>query len=295
MTEKRKIAVLGTGLMGAPMARNLLKAGHTVAVWNRSADKAEALAGNGAQVAASPADAVSGADVIVTMLADGFATGPLIEDSVVQAAVSPGAVWVDMSSAKPEHAREQGAVLAAIGIAHLDAPVSGGTKGAEAGTLAIMVGGTEEAFAKVRDVLEAMGRPVHVGPSGTGQLSKLANQTIVAVTIGAVAEAMLLVQQGGADPAAVRAALKGGFADSTILQQHGERMTEGNFEPGGLTKFQIKDLDNTLSEAGRLGLSLPSTQDVRDRFVHLMEKMDGGELDHAALYLELKARNGMIS
>ena len=225
--------------MGAPMARNLLKAGHTVAVWNRSADKAEALAGNGAQVAASPADAVSGADVIVTMLADGFATGPLIEDSVVQAAVSPGAVWVDMSSAKPEHAREQGAVLAAIGIAHLDAPVSGGTKGAEAGTLAIMVGGTEEAFAKVRDVLEAMGRPVHVGPSGTGQLSKLANQTIVAVTIGAVAEAMLLVQQGGADPAAVRAALKGGFADSTILQQHGERMTEGNFEPGGLTKFQI--------------------------------------------------------
>lgn len=295
MTEKRKIAVLGTGLMGAPMARNLLKAGHTVAVWNRSADKAEALAGNGAQVAASPADAVSGADVIVTMLADGFATGPLIEDSVVQAAVSPGAVWVDMSSAKPEHAREQGAVLAAIGIAHLDAPVSGGTKGAEAGTLAIMVGGTEEAFAKVRDVLEAMGRPVHVGPSGTGQLSKLANQTIVAVTIGAVAEAMLLVQQGGADPAAVRAALKGGFADSTILQQHGERMTEGNFEPGGLTKFQIKDLDNTLSEAGRLGLSLPSTQDVRDRFVHLMEKMDGGELDHSALYLELKARNGMMS
>ncbi|MEM6342107.1 MAG: NAD(P)-dependent oxidoreductase [Pseudomonadota bacterium] len=281
--------------MGAPMARNLLKAGHTVAVWNRSADKAEALAGNGAQVAASPADAVSGADVIVTMLADGFATGPLIEDSVVQAAVSPGAVWVDMSSAKPEHAREQGAVLAAIGIAHLDAPVSGGTKGAEAGTLAIMVGGTEEAFAKVRDVLEAMGRPVHVGPSGTGQLSKLANQTIVAVTIGAVAEAMLLVQQGGADPAAVRAALKGGFADSTILQQHGERMTEGNFEPGGLTKFQIKDLDNTLSEAGRLGLSLPSTQDVRDRFVHLMEKMDGGELDHSALYLELKARNGMMS
>ncbi|MGD1881043.1 MAG: NAD(P)-dependent oxidoreductase [Paracoccaceae bacterium] len=295
MTEKRKIAVLGTGLMGAPMARNLLKAGHTVVVWNRSADKAEALAGNGAQVAASPADAVSGADVIVTMLADGFATGPLIEDSVVQAAVSPGAVWVDMSSAKPEHAREQGAVLAAIGIAHLDAPVSGGTKGAEAGTLAIMVGGTEEAFAKVRDVLEAMGRPVHVGPSGTGQLSKLANQTIVAVTIGAVAEAMLLVQQGGADPAAVRAALKGGFADSTILQQHGERMTEGNFEPGGLTKFQIKDLDNTLSEAGRLGLSLPSTQDVRDRFVHLMEKMDGGELDHSALYLELKARNGMMS
>ena len=131
------------------------------------------------------------------------------------------------------------------------------------------------------------------GPSGAGQLSKLANQTIVAVTISAVAEAMLLVSQGGADPAAVRRALKGGFADSTILQQHGKRMTEGDFEPGGLTKFQVKDLNNTLDEAAELNLELPATQSVRDRFQHFIDAMDGAEKDHSGLYLELKARNGL--
>jgi 2-hydroxy-3-oxopropionate reductase len=124
-------------------------------------------------------------------------------------------------------------------------------------------------------------------------LAKLANQTIVAVTIGAVAEAMLLLEKGGADPAAVRQALRGGFADSTILQQHGARMTNGDFVPGGLSKFQLKDLDNTLAEAGALGLSLPSTQSVRDRFAYFVSQMEGADLDHSGLYLELKARNGL--
>jgi len=137
-----------------------------------------------------------------------------------------------------------------------------------------------------------MGRPVHVGPTGSGQLSKLANQAIVAVTIAAVAEAMLLVQKGGADPAAVRAALKGGFADSTILQQHGERMTTGNFEPGGLSKFQLKDLDNLLNESGQLGLTLPTAQMTRDRFADFCANMDGSDKDHSGLYLELLKRNG---
>ena len=216
----------------------------------------------------------------------------LIDRPDIQAALAQGAIWIDMSSAKPEHARAQAETLSALGFAHLDAPVSGGTKGAEAGTLAIMVGGEEDTFDAARDLLDAMGRPVHVGPSGTGQLAKLANQTIVAVTIAAVAEAMLLVEQGGADPAAVRAALKGGFADSTILQQHGARMTSGDFDPGGLTKFQIKDLDNTLDEAASLGLTLPETQNIRDRFQYFSTKMNGAEKDHSGLYLELKARNG---
>jgi 2-hydroxy-3-oxopropionate reductase len=238
-------------------------------------------------------DAVRGAEFIITMLSDGYASGALIDDPDIQAALSPGAIWIDMSSAKPEHARAQAATLAALGFAHLDAPVSGGTKGAEAGTLAIMVGGEKAVFEAARPVFEAMGNPVHVGPSGAGQLSKLANQTIVAVTIAAVAEAMLLVERGGADPAAVRAALKGGFADSTILQQHGARMTSGDFEPGGLTKFQIKDLDNTLDEAASLGLTLPETQNVRDRFQYFSEHMNGAEKDHSSLYLELKARNGI--
>lgn len=279
--------------MGVPMARNLITAGHDVTVWNRTRERAQPLEGDGARIANDPVDAVSSAEFIITMLSDGFASGALVDDAQVQAALSSGAVWIDMSSTTPEHARAQSETLHALGFQHLDAPVSGGTKGAEAGTLAIMVGGSSEAFSAANAVLGAMGRPVHVGPSGAGQLSKLANQTIVAVTISAVAEAMLLVEQGGADPVAVREALKGGFADSTILQQHGARMTNGDFEPGGLTKFQIKDLNNTLGEAAQMGLELPATEATRDRFQHFSEAMGGAEKDHSGLYLELKSRNGL--
>ncbi len=293
MTTSRKITLIGTGLMGVPMSLNLMKAGHALTVWNRTSARAAPLVEAGATMADSPVDAVRDAEFVITMLSDGFASGALIDDPEVQAALSPGAIWIDMSSAKPEHARAQSKTLGDLGFAHLDAPVSGGTKGAEDGTLAIMVGGASDTFDAAKDVFQAMGRPVHVGPSGAGQLSKLANQTIVAVTISAVAEAMLLVEQGGADPAAVRAALKGGFADSTILQQHGARMTNGDFEPGGLTKFQIKDLNNTLDEAAGLGLKLPATESVRDRFQHFSDAMGGAEKDHSGLYLELKARNGL--
>lgn len=295
MADTRKITLIGTGLMGLPMARNLARAGHDVTVWNRTRSRAEPLVGEGVRIADTAAEAVTDAEFVITMLSDGFASGALLEDASVQAALAPDAIWLDMSSTKPEHARAQAATLENIGRSHLDAPVSGGTKGAEAASLAIMVGGRAEVFAKARPVFEAMGRPVHVGPSGTGQLAKLANQTIVAVTIAAVAEAMLLVEQGGADPAAVREALKGGFADSTILQQHGARMSRGDFEPGGLTKFQVKDLNNTLDEAASLGLTLPATQDVRDRFQHFIDALDGGEKDHSGLYLELKARNGLLT
>ena len=140
-------------------------------------------------------------------------------------------------------------------------------------------------------VLEVLGRPVYVGSSGCGQLSKLANQGIVAVTIGAVAEAMLLLERGGADTAAVRTALRGGFADSTILQQHGERMTTGNFIPGGPSKFQLKDLDNVMHEAKKLNLSLPIIKHIQNRFAYLVETMEGGDKDHSALYLELLSHN----
>ncbi len=293
MTGRQNIAVIGTGLMGFPMARNLARAGHKVLVWNRTRARAEGLLADGATIADSVAEAISGADIVLSMLSDGFATQALLDDAEVRAALVPGKLWLDMSSAKPEHAREQAAFLEGMGCAHLDAPVSGGTKGAEGASLAIMVGGRAEVFERALPVLQDLGRPVHVGASGAGQLSKLANQTIVAVTIGAVAEAMLLLEKGGADPAAVRLALKGGFADSTILQQHGARMTNGDFTPGGLSKFQLKDLDNTLAEATALGLSLPSTQAVRDRFAHFVNEMEGADLDHSGLYLELKARNGL--
>jgi len=293
MKTAPKITLIGTGLMGTPMSRNLMSAGFDLTVWNRSAHRAAPLVEAGAKTAATAAEAITGADVLITMLSDGYATEALLADADFHAALTKGMIWIDMSSAKPEHARAQSAQLAEIGVAHLDAPVSGGTKGAEAASLAIMVGGEASVFDAALPVLEAMGRAVHVGPSGAGQLCKLANQTIVAVTISAVAEATLLAEKGGADPAALRAALKGGFADSVILQQHGARMSEGNFEPGGLSKFQLKDLDNTLAEAGSLGLALPSTQAVRDRFAHFVENMDGADLDHSGLYLELKQRNDL--
>ena len=288
-----KVALLGTGLMGFPMARNLARAGVPLTVWNRTQAKADPLVAEGATVCSSIAEAVEGADIIISMMSDGPTVLSVVED--VASGLKPGSLWIDMSSTKPEEARVQAAVLKGHDVAHLDGPVSGGTKGADAASLAIMVGGDATDFARAKPVLEAMGRPVHVGPSGTGQLSKLCNQTIVAVTIGAIAEAMLLASEGGADPAALRAALKGGFADSVILQQHGERMTEGNFVPGGLSKFQLKDLNNVLAEAAAVNLSLPLTQDVRDRFAHFVENMDGADQDHSGLYLELKARNGMLT
>lgn len=288
-----KVALLGTGLMGFPMACNLARAGVSLNVWNRTRAKAEPLATDGATVCDTIAVAVADVDIVISMMSDGPTVLAVVEE--VASGLKPGAIWIDMSSTKPDEARAEAAMLKGQNVAHLDAPVSGGTKGAEAASLAIMVGGAAGDFERARPVLAVMGRPVHVGPAGTGQLSKLCNQTIVAVTIGAVAEAMLLASEGGADPAALRAALKGGFADSVILQQHGERMTEGNFVPGGLSKFQLKDLDNVLAEAAAVNLSLPLTQDVRDRFAHFVSKMDGADKDHSGLYLELKARNGMAT
>ncbi|MEP3946437.1 NAD(P)-dependent oxidoreductase [Ascidiaceihabitans sp.] len=295
MAQKRNIALIGTGLMGVPMSLNLMVAGHDLTVWNRTQSRAAPVVENGAHWAESAALAIAKADVLITMLSDGFAALALLEDAEFLAQLTPGKIWLDMSSTKPEHARTLSSRLSPMGVAFMDAPVSGGTKGAQAATLAIMAGGSADTFDVLRPVFDAMGRAVHVGPVGSGQLAKLANQTIVAVTISAVAEAILLIEQGGADPAAVRDALKGGFADSIILQQHGARMSAGDFAPGGLSKFQRKDLDNTLAEAATLGLELPSTQAVRDRFDHFIEHMGGADLDHSGLYLELKARNGMPS
>lgn len=289
-TEKLKIGFLGTGLMGEHMARNLLRAGHQVTAWNRTIEKAETLRPDGARIASSAHDAVLEADMVVTMLADGATVAEVMFAQDVAGAMKSGAVLVDMSSIKPEEAREHAQKMQSMGLNHLDAPVSGGTKGAEAGSLAIMAGGDKTAFEQMAHALGAMGRPVHVGPDGAGQLSKLANQTIVAVTIGVVAEAILLAEKGGADPAAICDALKGGFADSVILQQHGHRMIERNFVPGGLSKFQLKDVNNALNEAQNHDLSLPLTAQIQERYTTLVEQMDGADLDHAALYLELLER-----
>jgi 3-hydroxyisobutyrate dehydrogenase-like beta-hydroxyacid dehydrogenase len=289
----QKIALLGTGLMGAPMAQNLCQAGWDTTVWNRTAAKAEPLATFGAKISLAAADAVASVDIVISMLSDG-PTGNLVQkDPKLRAALSPGTVWVEMGSIKPEEARAAADDLGLLGVHYVDAPVSGGTKGAEEANLAIMAGGAAEDFATVRFAMGAMGTPVHVGPVGAGQLAKLANQAIVAITIAAVAEAMLMLQKGGADPAAVRAALKGGFADSIILQQHGARMTDGNFIPGGLSELQLKDLENALAEAESFGITLPTLVNTRDRFRRLVNDLGGAKLDHSALYLELCDQNGL--
>tara|TARA_R110002020_G_scaffold198830_6_gene400084 strand:- start:6200 stop:7093 length:894 start_codon:yes stop_codon:yes gene_type:complete len=286
------IALLGTGLMGLPMARRLLGAGFNLTVWNRDSSKAAPLADEGARVAGDANDAVRGATRIITMLTDGAVVENILFETGVAESLTAGATVIDMSSIRPSQARNHAARLAELGVHHLDAPVSGGTKGAQAGTLAIMAGGDQLVFDAALDLFNAMGRPVRVGPSGAGQLAKLANQAIVGIAIGAVAEATLLVSEGGGDLEAFRAALTGGFADSTILQLHGARMQSGDFEPRGRVAVQIKDLDNVLIEARELGIRLPLVEAVRDRFARLADELGGGDLDHSALFVELLDLNG---
>ncbi|MBX9458159.1 MAG: NAD(P)-dependent oxidoreductase [Rhizobium sp.] len=283
------IAFLGTGLMGAPMVRNLLRAGLSVTAWNRSPEKAEGLKADGASVAASAAAAAADADVVITMVSDGTAVRNLLDGGVADA-MRPGTIFIDMSSIRPREARAHFDLLKARGISAIDAPVSGGTRGAADATLAIMAGGEPSAFEIAEPALSAMGRPTLVGPAGTGQLAKLANQGIVATTIGIVAEAMLLMQAAGADMNRLRDALKGGFADSVILQQHGKRMAEDDFAPGGRSSLQLKDLDNLMEEAAALGLTLPQAALQQQRFHRFVHELGGADLDHSGLFLELKDR-----
>ncbi|APF38696.1 MULTISPECIES: NAD(P)-dependent oxidoreductase [Chelatococcus] len=291
MTDtKPTVAFLGLGLMGARQARRLIEAGWPLVLWNRSRERAEALAPLGARVAGSAAAAAAEAEIVITMLEN----GPIVEDVVfaqgVAGAMRPGAVLIDMSSIKPAEAQDHAARLAEKGIAYLDAPVSGGTVGAEEGTLAIMVGGDETVFDRIARVFAPMGRATRVGPHGAGQLAKLANQIIVGVTIGAVAEALMLAARGGADPAKVREALRGGFAESRVLDLHGARMVERDFTTKGRSVTHLKDLDNALDAAERLGLAAtPFTAATADLFRGLLA--NAGDLDHSGLLVELERRN----
>lgn len=286
-----KLAFLGIGLMGFPMARRLCEAGHEVHVWNRSQEKAERLASQ-ATVHDTAAAAVRDVEMVVTMLENGGVVESVLFDAGVAHAMNPGTVVIDMSSIKPAEARTHAERLGHYAITHIDAPVSGGTIGAEQGTLAIMAGGKPSTFERARPVFAALGRATHVGPSGSGQLAKLANQMIVGITIGAVAEALLLCEKGGAAPAKVKEAITGGFADSRILQVHGQRMVERDFEPRGRMTVQLKDMRNALETAGGLGFTAPITS--------LLEQLyaDGvahglSNLDQAGLFVELARRNGM--
>lgn len=291
MVTIRNVTLIGTGIMGAPMARNIARAGFNVTVWNRTRAKADALA-DVATVAEYPREAVGNADAIITMVDNSpVVTGIYFGENGVVEAAPAGALFVDMSSIQPAVARDHAAAIARTGRRHVDAPVSGGEKGATEATLAIMAGGNREDFEEARALLSAMGRATHVGVHGAGQVAKLANQVIVAVTIGAVSEAMLLAQEGGCDPAALREALMGGFATSRILELHGERMVERNFVPGGPLALQLKDIENALEVARQAGLRLPLTEHARDAFHALAGDMRMSRYDHSAYLLWLEAIN----
>ena len=279
-----RIAFVGIGLMGLPMASRLLRAGYPLLAWNRTRAKALPLAELGADVPDSLEEAVASADIVITMLEAGPIVQRVVEDMLPS--LNTGTLVIDMSSTRQSEAKDVARLLASRQIAFLDAPVSGGVVGAEAGTLAIMVGGSDDDFRRAEPVFNVMGRPTLVGPNGAGQVAKLCNQLIVGGTVAIVAEAMLLAQAGGADPAAMRAAIRGGFAESRILEVHGQRMLDRNFKPGGQIKSQAKDHVNIMAAAEDAGLQLPLTTLVADLFDGLLASYESADQAAALLALE---------
>jgi 2-hydroxy-3-oxopropionate reductase len=292
MTEViKRVSVIGTGIMGGPMAGRLAEAGFAVSAWNRTWEKTAALSDRGVVMASDAAAAVADADVVICMLSSGpVCETVLIGKRGVISAMRPGAILAVMSSIPVETAVALAEVAADHEVACIDAPVSGGEKGAREGTLAIMAGGDAAVVERLQPVFAPLGRVTHVGPVGSGALTKLANQLIVASTICAVAEALTLARSGGANPAKVREALLGGFADSTVFRQHGLRMVEGNFQPGGPAKYQVKDTSTALAFARSRGLVLPISEEV-DRLFQAMVDNGDGDLDHSGVILELQRMN----
>ena len=257
----KKIGFVGLGIMGNPMATNLMGAGYEVTGYDVDQEAMKAMVEKGAGQASSPKEAAKSADAIITMLpeeqiVEDVAIG---KDSVLEG-MQKGAILVDMSTSSPSLARKIAAKLEENGMEALDAPVSGGDVGATEGTLSIMVGGKKEVFDRMLPVLQKMGKNVsHVGDYGAGQVAKAANQIVVALTIEAVAEALIFAKKSGVDPQRVRDALMGGFAQSRVLDLHGQRMLDRNFEPGGRVSLHKKDTEIAMEMAKELGMYLPGT------------------------------------
>ncbi len=285
-----RIGFIGLGIMGAPMAGHLVAAGHPLVVYTRSRVPA-ALADSAAVACRSARDVAERSDVVFTMVPDTpDVEAVLFSEDGVAAGLSPGKIVVDMSSISPISTKVFAQMINALGCDYLDAPVSGGEVGARNATLSIMVGGSDAAFATVRPLFEKMGKNITlVGGNGDGQTAKVANQIIVALTIEAVAEALLFATKAGADPARVREALMGGFASSKVLEVHGDRMIKRTFEPGFRIGLHQKDLDLALSSARHLGVPLPSTAMAQQLF-NACAAHDGKDWDHSAI---IKALEGM--
>ena len=268
--------------------RGLIGSGKTSL--SRTLKKAEPLKEFGANISKSLAEAVSGADLVITMLTDDDAVEKVLGNSEFLENIKENSTVIDMSSIKPRIAMHFGKLLKEKGVNFLDAPVSGGTIGAEDATLAIMVGGDELVFKNAYSVLKAMGNPTLVGPIGSGQVSKLANQIIVGVTIGAVAEAITLCEKAGVDANKFIKALAGGFADSKILQNHGKRMIDKDFSPKGKVSTHLKDMNNILECAGDYKTDLPISKLIKQMFKSLVEQGNEND-DHSALYKEIERLN----
>ncbi|SFU53372.1 2-hydroxy-3-oxopropionate reductase [Pseudoduganella namucuonensis] len=283
-----KIGFIGVGIMGAPMAANLLKGGHELFVLERKALPAQ-LAEQGAVGCATAREVAEKADVIIIMVPDTPQVAEvLFDEGGVAQGLSAGKIVVDMSSISPIETKKFAARVNELGCAYLDAPVSGGEVGAKAATLTIMVGGPEETFNAVKPLFELMGKNITlVGGNGDGQTTKVANQIIVALNIEAVGEALLLASRMGADPAKVRQALMGGFAASRILEVHGERMIKRTFDPGFRIELHQKDLNLALGSARQVGVSLPNTATAQELF-NTCAAHGGKAWDHSALVRALE-------
>ena len=288
-----RVGFVGLGIMGRPMALNLLKAGHEVIVWARRKESIAPLIEAGAQGAASPAAVAAVADIVFSMVADAPDVHEVMLGSqgIVQSK-RPGLIAVDMSTIPPAAAKSIGADLSAQGVTFLDAPVSGGEVGAVAGTLSIMVGGDKAAFDKVEPLFACMGKNVvYIGVSGAGQVAKAANQILTGVGVLAVAEAMAFAKKNGADPAKVREALMGGFAGSKILENHGQRMIDRNFKPGFKSWMHEKDMNIVMQTAHDLGLYLPASAATAQMF-KAMVGSGLGEQDSIAVLKLLEQLSG---
>ena len=284
------VGFIGLGLMGRPMAVNLHAAGAEVVIHNRSRAVVDALAAEGFAPAHSPREVAERVPVVIVMATDTPAVERIVgaEDGVANG-IAPDGLVIDMGTTAVEATRALAKPIEARGAHYVDAPVSGGEIGAKAGTLSIMAGGSEAAIARAMPYFQVMGASTtRVGEVGAGQIAKAANQVIVGLTIGAVAEALALAKRAGADPAKVREALQGGFAASRILEVHGQRMIDGAFTPGGKATTQRKDMQQALDLASSIGIELPATALTRDLYDRLIAA-GGGDLDHSGLYTVIDA------
>jgi len=284
LLDSKYIAFIGLGLMGIPMARNLKRAGATVRVYNRSANKTQAMANEGFETLSCAAEATA-CEFVICMVSDTQAVEQvLFSPDGLASNPSPGTVFIDMGTTEISATRKFAARIADKQMTYIDAPVSGGEIGAVDGTLSIMVGAQQPDFERAVPIFEVLGSSVtHIGGIGCGQIAKAANQIIVGLNIAAVAEAFALCRDGGADLNKVREALSGGFADSRILKVHGKRMIDNSFAPGGKAITQEKDLSQALKFAEENGTKLPSSELCCELYRKLIRKGDG-QLDHSALY-----------